>query len=182
MNAILAAVVDEHEIFRRGLVACLNDDPLVEVVTETSSGPLDGEVDVAVVSLQVALREGFAAPVIVCSGAPATPELVRGSNFVSAVLPRRSVTAEQLSAAVRAAAVGLQVSPVASSRPGWWQSDDRYVQVLRLLSQGAGTQDIAATLSYSERTIKGLIQEVERELGARSRAHAVAEGIRRGLI
>ena len=37
-------------------------------------------------------------------------------------------------------------------------------------------------LSYSERTIKGVIQEIERELGARSRAHAVAEGIRQGLI
>jgi DNA-binding CsgD family transcriptional regulator len=54
--------------------------------------------------------------------------------------------------------------------------------VLRLLARGADTQEISRSLRYSERTIKTLIQEIERELGARSRAQAVAEGIRLGLI
>ena len=54
--------------------------------------------------------------------------------------------------------------------------------ILRLLAEGADTLDISRQLRYSERTIKGLIQDIERELGARSRAQAVARGIRRGLI
>jgi DNA-binding NarL/FixJ family response regulator len=182
VEAINAAVVDEHEIFRRGIVGCLGDDPLVRIVAHAGSGPIDAELDVAVTSLKVAAEDSFDCALVVCSGTPLTPEAVKGTNFVSAVLPRRSVTAEQLSVSVRAAAVGLQVSPVTSTQLGWWQSDARYVKVLRLLAEGAGTHDIAESLSYSERTIKGLIPGIERELGARSRAHAVAEGIRRGLI
>ena len=54
--------------------------------------------------------------------------------------------------------------------------------MLRLLAEGADTLQISRELSYSERTIKSLIQDVERELGARSRAQAVARGIREGLI
>ncbi|MGH2720451.1 MAG: LuxR C-terminal-related transcriptional regulator, partial [Actinomycetota bacterium] len=58
----------------------------------------------------------------------------------------------------------------------------RELEVLRMLAAGAGTREIAEALCYSERTVKTLIQEVERELGARSRAQAVAEGIRLGII
>lgn len=181
MQPIRAAVVDEHEIFRRGIVGCLSDDPLVEVVADVTAGPLQGDADVAVASLHVAASCELRCAVVVCSSTPVSPDDVNGPNFVSAVLPRRSLTAEQLSAAVRAAAVGLRVAPATSTQSGW-HADGRYVEVLRLLAQGAGTHDIAESLSYSERTIKGLIQGIERELGARSRAHAVAEGIRRGLI
>ena len=60
--------------------------------------------------------------------------------------------------------------------------EGRELEVLRLLAQGAGTREIAQSLSYSERTVKTLIQEIGRELGARSRAQAVAEGIRLGII
>lgn len=181
MQPIRAAVVDEHEIFRRGLVGCLGDDPLVEVVADVGSTPLHQDVDVAVTSLHAATTGDLGCALVVCTSSPLSPEEVNGPNFVSAVLPRRSLTAEQLSAAVRAAAVGLRIAPVTTGRTAW-HADGRYVEVLRLLAQGAGTQDIAQSLSYSERTIKGLIQGIERELGARSRAHAVAEGIRRGLI
>jgi DNA-binding NarL/FixJ family response regulator len=117
-------------------------------------------------------------PLVVCSDVPPA-DRVRPPAVVAATLPRRLLTAEQLTVAVRAAAVGLRVNHGETPR---WDRDERHVEVLRLLAEGAGTQDIATSLSYSERTIKTLIQEIERDLGARSRAHAVAEGIRRGLI
>ena len=60
--------------------------------------------------------------------------------------------------------------------------DQRLLEVLRLLAAGETTKTISAKLSYSERTIKTLIRQAEFELGARSRAQAVAEAIRRGLI
>ena len=181
MEPIRAAVVDEHEIFRRGIVSCLGDDPLVHVAWESSHDLPDEYADVAVVSLEAAARHELRCPLVVCSATALGPDRVRDGNFVAAVLPRRLLSAEQLRVAVRAAAVGLQVNHV-DSAPAAWQRDDRHVEVLRLLAQGAATQDIASSLSYSERTIKTLIQEIERELGARSRAQAVAEGIRRGLI
>ena len=71
---------------------------------------------------------------------------------------------------------------MSTSSRGLLPLDDRRMRVLRMLAEGADTQEISHSLSYSERTIKGLIGEIERLLGARSRAQAVAEGIRQGLI
>jgi DNA-binding NarL/FixJ family response regulator len=181
VRPIRAAVVDEHEIFRRGLLSCLADDPFVEVVWESAQEAPAVEVDVAVVSLDAAGRDRYECPLVVLSPVAVVAARLRDGASASAILPRRLLSSEQLSAAVRAAAVGLQVNR-GESAPEGWERDDRHVEVLRLLAQGAGTHDIAASLSYSERTIKSVIQEIERELGARSRAHAVAEGIRRGLI
>lgn len=181
MRPIRAAVVDEHEIFRRGLLSSLGDDPYVEVVWESAGDPPGVEVDVAVVSLDAAGRGGYECPLVVLSPVAVAAGRLRGGVSAAAVLPRRLLSSEQLTVAVRAAAVGLRVDH-AESAPEGWERDDRHVEVLRLLAQGAGTQDIAESLSYSERTIKSVIQEIERDLGARSRAHAVAEGIRRGLI
>jgi DNA-binding NarL/FixJ family response regulator len=182
VEAIRAAVVDEHDIFRRGLVACLSDDPLVHVVMDGPSGPVESNPDVVVASPRAASGEKFECALVVCSPDVGSARRIAGPNTISAVLPRKSLTADQLSAAVRAAAVGLQVQTLAGDENEWWDSDARRIEILRLLAEGAGTQDIATALSYSERTIKGVIQEIERELGARSRAHAVAEGIRQGLI
>jgi DNA-binding NarL/FixJ family response regulator len=99
-----------------------------------------------------------------------------------ALLQRSALTAEQLIATVRAAAAGLRVEsqnpPSSSLRP----TEARRREVLRLLAQGADTQTIATRLGYSQRTIKTYIQEIEQQLGVRTRAQAVAEGIRRGLI
>jgi DNA-binding CsgD family transcriptional regulator len=60
--------------------------------------------------------------------------------------------------------------------------DERRLEVLRLLAAGETSKTISQKLSYSERTIKTLIRDVEFELGARSRAQAVAEAIHQGLI
>ena len=94
-------------------------------------------------------------------------------------MPRRDVTPQQITSAVRAASVGLRVNTVEQELPSL---DDRSVEVLRLLADGADTREISGSLGYSERTIKGVIYDVERELGARNRAHAVAEAVRQRLI
>ena len=58
----------------------------------------------------------------------------------------------------------------------------RAVRVLELLADGRTTREIADDLSYSERTIKKHIHDLERRLGARSRAQVVAQAIRQGVI
>jgi DNA-binding NarL/FixJ family response regulator len=60
--------------------------------------------------------------------------------------------------------------------------DERELSVLRLLADGLDTRQIADELAYSERTIKGVIQELTRRLGVRNRSHAVAYAVRQGLI
>jgi DNA-binding NarL/FixJ family response regulator len=58
----------------------------------------------------------------------------------------------------------------------------REAEVLRHLADGLDTAEIASKLSYSERTIKNIIHGMISRLGLRNRAHAVAHGIRTGLI
>jgi DNA-binding CsgD family transcriptional regulator len=180
MKSVQVAVIDEHDIFRRGLVACLADDPFLEVVVDRPVGPLTEEVDVVVVSPRAAAQERFDCPIVVCAERRSTAD--PGGNRLVGTLPRSTLTAEQLIATVRAAAAGLRIDapPSEALLPG--RLDERRLRVLQLLAEGADTQEISVSLGYSERTVKGVIQGLERQLGTRSRAHAVAEGIRRGLI
>ena len=58
----------------------------------------------------------------------------------------------------------------------------RDIAVLRLLAEGENTASIAVALAYSESTIKNVVHDLVRHLGARNRAHAVAMAIRGGVI
>ncbi|HXJ62629.1 MAG TPA: LuxR C-terminal-related transcriptional regulator [Actinomycetota bacterium] len=179
MRPVRVAVVDEHEIFRRGIVTCLADDPTIVVVADVPAGPLTEDADVVVVSPAVTgdLPE---LPLVVC-GDHDGMRLDAPAGLVMAVLPRSTLTPDRLIGAVRAAAAGLRIGSD-RAEPDAGRLDRRRLEVLRLLAEGADTMQISRELSYSERTIKSLIQDVERELGARSRAQAVARGIREGLI
>jgi DNA-binding NarL/FixJ family response regulator len=67
--------------------------------------------------------------------------------------------------------------------PAWLsQLSARDLEVLRLLADGRSTAGIAEDLAYSESTIKNVIHDLVRHLGARNRAHAVATAIRGGAI
>ena len=58
----------------------------------------------------------------------------------------------------------------------------REIEVLRMLSEGMNTLEIADKMSYSERTIKGIIHEAVKRLRVRNRTQAVAYAIRTGLF
>ncbi len=58
----------------------------------------------------------------------------------------------------------------------------RDLVVLKLLSQGWTTSDIARELAYAESTIKKEVHLIVHRLGARNRTHAVATAIRFALI
>jgi DNA-binding NarL/FixJ family response regulator len=180
--AIRLAIVDEHEIFRRGIQACLAEDPTIQVVLSESSGPLTEPADLALVSATMVSQCTFDCPVVVCGRPLLVDSDALARNRILGTIPRTTLTTAQLLAAVHAAAAGLHVDaepPLAAKSDGL---SARHIRVLRLLADGADTLEIAAALRYSERTVKSLIQEAEQCLGARSRAQAVALGVRRGLI
>ena len=101
-------------------------------------------------------------------------------GVVLAVLPRSTLTADQLLASVHAAAAGLRVIP--PEEAPHTKLYGRGLEVLQLLAAGADTKEIADRLGYSDRTIKTVIRDIQLSLGARNRVQAVAEGIRQGLI
>jgi DNA-binding NarL/FixJ family response regulator len=58
----------------------------------------------------------------------------------------------------------------------------RETQVLQLVSEGLVNREIGERLFLSEETVKSHVRHILAKLQARSRAHAVAIGFRRGLI
>jgi DNA-binding NarL/FixJ family response regulator len=58
----------------------------------------------------------------------------------------------------------------------------REIEVLQLISDGLANREIGDRLYLSEETIKSHVRHLLAKLHARSRAHAVAMGFRRGLI
>jgi DNA-binding NarL/FixJ family response regulator len=58
----------------------------------------------------------------------------------------------------------------------------REIEVLQLVSEGLVNREIGQRLYLSEETVKSHIRHILAKLHARSRAHAVALGLRRGII
>ena len=58
----------------------------------------------------------------------------------------------------------------------------REVEVLQLISDGLVNREIGQRLFLSEETVKSHVRHLLAKLQARSRAHAVAVGLRRGII
>jgi DNA-binding NarL/FixJ family response regulator len=58
----------------------------------------------------------------------------------------------------------------------------REIEVLQLIGDGLVNREIGERLFLSEETVKSHVRHLLAKLQARSRAHAVAVGLRRGLI
>ena len=80
------------------------------------------------------------------------------------------------------------VAEVIPLRPPWrppstaQEPTARERQVLQLISDGLANREIGERLFLSEETVKSHVRHLLAKLQARSRAHAVAIGFRRGLI
>lgn len=123
-----------------------------------------------------------------------TAEALRSG--IQAVLPREA-TAEEIVAAVEAAAVGLVVlhpdlvdsllpalSSTARTLPASPNQalSPREIEVLGMLAEGLGNKTIARRLNISEHTVKFHVSSIFSKLNASSRTEAVALGARLGLI
>lgn len=56
------------------------------------------------------------------------------------------------------------------------------IRVLGLIAQGATNEEIAKEMYWGERTVKRKVEEIMIKMGARNRAQAVAEAIKKGVI
>ena len=119
---------------------------------------------------------------------------------VSGVLRRREASPEVLARAVVAAANGdgtlapdligrllnqvsrLQQDVLTPRGIGPDGLSGREREVLKLLADGLGTNEIASALAYSERTIKNVIHDVTTRLNLRNRSHAVAYAVKAGIV
>ena len=116
MKLLRVGVLEEDEVYRRGVMEVLNEDGCVCIDLggdrEMSPEAADAEdsLDVVVVCSRSLNERPFKCPVVVL----ATPELAseekgRAASTVMATLPHEGLTSQQLLAGVRAAAAGLEV-------------------------------------------------------------------------
>ena len=186
MELLRVGVAEEDEIFRRGLIAILLDQEWDCIVLPTDgeangkSSSIATDLDIAVVCAKVLARIGLPIPIVCLADFGA--EDCRSWPNVKATLPHDQLSVDELVTSVRAAVVGLQVEAPAVARQSDTVLDARRIRILRMLAEGAETRAIARSLQVSERTAKTLIREIELALGATTRAQAVAEGFRQGLI
>lgn len=204
-------VVGTSPAVRVGLAALLSGQPGLTVLESAASTAGLGtsieavEADVVVVALEpgqdpsVPLRTqpDIAArlPAIVLLGdEPTTAWAARAFRSGARGALPRTATADQIVAAVLAAAAGLTVreaartdSPVPTGRlPATVRSPQsltpRELEILGLFAEGLGNKTIAARLGISEHTVKTHVTSLFAKLEVSTRAEAVASAARMGLI
>jgi len=203
-------VVASSPAVRAGLTALLSNHPGLTVLESgTTPSRVGSSLDLLEADVMVvALEPGEAPPlplraspdtaarlpaVVLLGDEPASAWSARAlRNGALGALPR-TATADQIVAAVLAVAAGLTVREAADAvatlhtrAPLPTQSHPiltgREAEILGLLAEGLGNKTIAARLGISEHTVKTHVTSVFAKLGVSTRAEAVANAIRLGLI
>lgn len=207
---IRLALMAANGLARSGLQAMLGANDRFHITSlasdlETFATLLDEvQPDVAVISADRQENEPprellalAALPVVVLLDDPQPLWIVEAlRSGIRAVLPS-DVRAEELHAAIYAAAAGLMVlhpqeaqplltmATIPEPRPLEPQGESltpRETEVLRLVAAGLSNKQIAGRLDISDHTVKFHIASVMGKLGAGSRTEAVTIGVRHGIL
>jgi two-component system nitrate/nitrite response regulator NarL len=203
MAPLRVLVVSEDPLARSGLVALVS--ALDDLTLAGQGAPEDASALRARAEADVVLWDagGDAAPDLdalsaLAEDGPAVVVLAGAEGGRSALaagargLLARDVEPARLSAALQAVAQGLVVlddrlpGGAAIRRPAGPPLVEpltpRESEVLHLLGQGLSNRRIAERLAISEHTAKFHVNAILGKLGAQSRAEAVAQGVRLGLL
>jgi DNA-binding NarL/FixJ family response regulator len=204
-------VVDDHALFRRGLISLLEEMPEFEVVGEASDGEEALRViaqrhpDIALVDVNMPRMDGISL----------VQTLRRQKNTLRVLMLTISQEDQDLIGAIRAGANGYilkntepedlrkallniaegkgvlspeVVPPVLGvMQRGTLESStqllsDRELEVLQCLAEGLTTQQIASRLFISENTVKTHIRHILDKLEASNRTEAVGKATQLGIL
>ena len=204
-------VVDDHVLFRRGLVGLLSEFEEFLVVGEASSGEealqviLKHKPDLVLLDINMpgmngvetlkALREsGHIMPVLMLTISQSENDLVGAivagasgyllKNAEPEAL-RKTMTEVLAGHSVLAPEMTAQVFKVvrrSNPTPSDVLLSDREVDVLRCMARGLTTLQAASELFISENTVKTHIRHILEKMGVSNRAEAVARAMQGGLI
>jgi len=196
--------VDDHPLLRDGISVLIGSQADMTLVAEASGGreALDlfrqHRPDVTLMDLQMpdmggidamsAIRSEFPeARIIVLTTYAGDVQISRALKAGARGYLLKGMLRKELLETIRAVHAGLRrVSADAASEIAQHATDEalspREIDVLRLISGGNANKAIAAALSVSEDTIKSHVSRILAKLGANDRTHAVAIGVKRGII
>ncbi len=204
---------DDHAMVRQGVKAFLVTQPDLSVVGEAGSGEEAIQLaaqfipDVILMDLIMPNMDGVEATRRVKQVSPRSPIVVLTSyhedehifpalkaGALSYIL--KDVSAEELAAAVRKAAVGEAVlHPRVAARVikelqgkrednlnPFTELSERELEVLKLIADGMSNAEMAAKLVLSEKTIKGHVSNILSKLHLADRTQAAVYAWREGVV
>jgi two-component system nitrate/nitrite response regulator NarL len=200
LQSISLFVVDDHALFREGLLRLLENDPQLHIVGSASSVQSSLEqlhnatVDVLIVDYDLGsetavtlvrqLRnKGFSARVlVVTAGLPNADAVELIKLGVSGIFLKKDPP-EALHRNIREVAAGkvlidqsylqLLVSSATDNKESSIRLTDRDKQVIRGVLEGLSNKEIAANLAVSETAVKASLQQIFAKTGVRTRSQLV---------
>jgi len=207
---IRIVVVDDHTLFRRGLVGLLSEMEGFQVVGEASTGQdALGEIaklkpDVVLLdinmpgmggveTLQALQKLGVESNVLMLTISQRDEDLLRAIRAGAKGYLLKNAEPEALRNTIEQIADGKSVlAPEVTEqvlrlvRSNQFGSSnlltDRELDVLRYLAQGLTTSQAGAELFISENTVKTHIRHIHEKLDVSNRAEAIAKATQLGLI
>jgi DNA-binding NarL/FixJ family response regulator len=197
-------VVDDHPIFRDGVVSLLADHSDMQFVAEASSG-IEAvrqfraqRPDITLMDLQLpemggidaimAIRSEFPeARIIVLTTYLGDMQVLRALRAGAYAYLLKNTLHKDLVDTIRAVYCGKKaLSPEAGFELAEHATDDALtageIEVLRLIATGNANKQIADLLSVTEETVKGRVKNILSKLNANDRTHAATIGLKRGII
>ena len=206
---ITCLIIDDHPLFRRGLIETLLNLPGIAVLAETASveEALELPENPGVVLLDLSLEKGGLmkegaveallkrwphAPILVLTASESKEDLLSMlAAGASGYITKHAKPAE-LGEALRLVAQGeVFVTPRLASflleednlRPrDEWSLSLREREVLRLVAEGERDQDIAGRLTLSIKTVQSHLTRIRDKTGMRRRADLTRLAIEKGLL
>jgi len=208
---IRLVVVDDHTLFRRGIISLLSHEPGFAIVGEAADGfegirtVLAQKPDVVLLDLNMPGVSGLDALSAILRDAPGTQVVMLtvsedAEDLVTALRNGaqgyllKNIDGEFLVRSIRRAAEGESViSPemagklmrqVRTGAPSAQPADvlsPREREIVQRLAKGGSNKEIARDLDLAESTVKIHVQHILRKLGLNSRVQAAVWAIENGI-
>lgn len=211
MASIRIVVVDDHALFRAGLISLLDQMPGLEVVGEAANGREGLKVvvytqpDVVLLDVNMPIMDGVATVteirkttncrILMLTISKRQEDLIGAIRAGADGYILKNAEPEELHKSIQLVAAGksslspeitAQVMKVVRDGPG--ETGDifgltkREIEVLQELSTGKTNVKIAQVLHISENTVKTHVRNVMEKLNASTRAEAVRVAMETGLL
>jgi DNA-binding NarL/FixJ family response regulator len=204
---IRVLVVDDHELFRRGLEIVLAQEADIQVVGEAGDGAeavekaADLLPDIVLMDVRMPRRGGIEACTSIKEVAPSARIIMltisdEEADLYDAIKAGatgyllKEISTDEVTAAIRAVADGQsQISPsmavklLTEFRSMIERNDERrLVPAPKLVATGKNNRDIAKELFISENTVKNHVRNILEKLQLHSRMEAVVYAMREKIL